>query len=121
VPESLALIEAAVSAAGYIFYGAASGKDCFDLVERVTPKLVLLDVEMPEMDGFEVCKRLRTDKRLTHVPILFLTAHKTVEAVRRGMAAGGNDFILKPFDIAKLQSRLHHWMAQRVGLVRYRL
>jgi len=55
------------------------------------------------------------------VPILFLTAHKTVDAVRHGMAAGGNDFILKPFDVGKLQARLHHWIAQRVGLVRYRL
>jgi DNA-binding response OmpR family regulator len=120
-PESLSLIEVAVTDGGYVFYGAASGRDCFDLIDRVTPKVILLDVEMPEMDGFEVCKRLRIDKRLTHVPILFLTAHKTVEAVRKGLAVGGNDFILKPFDIAKLQARLRHWMAQRVGLVRYRI
>ena len=115
VPESLALVDHIVSDAGYTFMGAGGGAECLALVARIVPQLILLDVEMPKMDGFETCRLLRADGRLTHVPIAFLTARKSSEDVRKGMAAGGNDFVLKPFDRAKLIERLNYWTRHRVN------
>jgi CheY-like chemotaxis protein len=115
MPESLGLIDHIISDAGYTFMGAVGGTECLALVARIVPQLILLDVEMPKMDGFETCRLLRADGRLTHVPIAFLTARKTSEDVRKGMAAGGNDFVLKPFDRAKLIERLNYWTRHRVN------
>jgi two-component system OmpR family response regulator len=113
--ESLTLLDRVVSSAGYTFLGVASGPECLALLARTMPRLILLDIQMPEMDGFETCRRLRADKGLLHVPIAFITSRKTTEDVRKGMAAGGNDFIVKPFEPAKLADRLHYWTRHQVN------
>jgi two-component system, OmpR family, response regulator len=113
--DNLALQSRVVSDAGYIFFGVASGQDCLTLLHRVRPRLVLLDIHMAEMDGFEVCRRMRADSGLKHVPVVFLTACKTTEDVRAGVAAGGNDFIVKPFSPEHLQNRIAHWVNHRVN------
>ncbi|HXP77843.1 MAG TPA: response regulator [Stellaceae bacterium] len=112
--DTLAMLAAVISAAGYTFMGAASGADCVRLAARCVPHLVLLDIQMPEMDGFATCRELRKRPELSAVPIAFLTPRKTAEDVRAGLAAGGNDFILKPFDIEHLRRRVRHWTAQRL-------
>ena len=114
-PENLFLLQAAVKAGGFTFMGAKSGMDCLNLVTRVMPRLILLDVEMPEMDGFETCRRLREYRELRHVPIAFLTARKSPEDVTRGLNVGGNDFIVKPFDPLKLIERVRHWTSRSVA------
>jgi DNA-binding response OmpR family regulator len=111
-PENLFLIQAAVKAGGFAFMGAKSGADCLNLVTRMVPRLILLDVEMPELDGFETCRRLREYRELRGVPIAFLTARKSPEDVTRGLHAGGNDFIVKPFDPLKLIERIRHWTSR---------
>jgi DNA-binding response OmpR family regulator len=113
--ESLSLIGHVVSEAGYTFMGAPGAAECLALVARIVPQLILLDIQMPGLDGFEICRRLRADRRLTHVPIAFLTACKSSTDVRSGLAAGGNDFILKPFDRAQLVERLNYWTRHRVN------
>jgi two-component system, OmpR family, response regulator len=113
--ESLTLLGHAVNDAGYTFVGAASGQEGLGLLARIEPRFILLDIQMPDMDGFETCRRIRADSRLTQVPVAFLTARKTTADVRAGMAAGGNDFIAKPFDPAKLCERIHYWVARRVN------
>jgi len=112
--ENLEVVKAVVTSAGYTFMGTRSGKECLALALRVTPRLILLDIQMPEMDGFETCRRLRAVGACRGVPIAFLTASKTAEDVRAGMEAGGNDFIIKPFDVAKLLARIEHWVSKRV-------
>jgi two-component system, OmpR family, response regulator len=112
--ENLLLIEGAISPDGYSFIGLGSGEDCVNMLSRVTPRLVLLDIEMPGMSGLDVCRRLRTYQHLHLVPIVFLTVRNQVDDVRTGMAAGGNDFIVKPFEPAKLQERVRYWLKQRV-------
>jgi CheY-like chemotaxis protein len=115
VPENLAILKAYVVGAGYTFVGAASGEECMALVSRIKPRLILLDIEMPNgIDGIETCRRLRRNLDLKRVPIAFLTAQKTAQAVMAGMAAGGNDFIAKPFQQDKLIERVHHWTSRRV-------
>jgi DNA-binding response OmpR family regulator len=113
-PDTLAMLAAVMSAAGYTFLGAATGGECVRLATRCAPRLVLLDIQMPAMDGFATCRELRKRPELSPVPVAFLTARKTAEDVRAGLAAGGNDFILKPFDIGHLRRRVRYWTAQRV-------
>jgi two-component system, sensor histidine kinase and response regulator len=113
--DSRKLLDRVVSDAGYTYLGVASGQECLTLLARTVPRLILLDIQMPDMDGFETCRRLRAYKHLIHVPIAFLTARKTTEDVRKGMAAGGNVFIVKPFDPAKLAERLHYWTRHQVN------
>jgi len=114
-PENLAILEGLIESRGYSFFGAASGAECISLALRVDPKLILLDVQMPLMDGYETCRRLRAMFLLKTVPVAFLTARNGPEDVREGLAAGGNDFIVKPFDPVRLLGRVDHWMTRRVG------
>ena len=113
-PESVTLLRQIVGKAGYTFFGTTSGPECLSLLSRIEPRLILLDVQMPDMDGFETCRHIRKDSRLARVPIAFLTALKRPADVRAGMAAGGNDFILKPFNPAILLGRVNHWTSQRL-------
>ncbi|MBV8537493.1 MAG: response regulator [Alphaproteobacteria bacterium] len=114
-PEDLALLNAIVMGAGYTFVGAASGEDALSLVHRCTPRLILLDIQMPGLDGIETCRRLRENSQLKTVPIAFLTARKTRGDVKEGLAAGGNDFIAKPIHRDTLLQRVQHWTNHRVA------
>ncbi len=114
VPENLFLLQAIVKSGGYTFLGAKSGLECLSLVMRVTPRLILLDIEMPQIDGFETCRRLRANDQVKRVPVAFLTARKSPEDVRLGLDVGGNDFILKPVDPVKLLERVRHWTSRHL-------
>jgi CheY-like chemotaxis protein len=114
-PENLFLLQAVVKSGGYAFVSAKNGTECLTLIHRLIPRLILLDIQMPDMDGFETCRRLRSNPALRHIPIAFLTALKSTADVTAGLAAGGNDFIVKPFDPAKLLARVRHWTGRSVG------
>jgi DNA-binding response OmpR family regulator len=105
-PDTLDLIESIGRKAGYRVFAAASGKECLSLFPRLKPHLIMLDVNMAELDGFETCCRVRSDPHGAHVPIAFLTARKTVSDVKRGVAAGADDFVVKPFDASQLIERI---------------
>ena len=111
-PDILFLVHKLAERAGYAFVGAGSGAECLTLAERRVPSFILLDVQMPEMTGYETARRLRQNPSLAQVPIGFLTARKTVEDVVEGINAGGNDFIIKPFDGDRLIERIRHWIAR---------
>ncbi len=86
---------------------AINGKDALETAWEVcTPDLILLDIMMPEMDGYEVCKRLRADKRTEKVPVIFLTAKGTKDDIVQGFEVGGQDYITKPFDARELMERV---------------
>ncbi|HEY2658916.1 MAG TPA: response regulator [Caulobacteraceae bacterium] len=114
-PENIMMLESILESQGFTFFGASSGMECLSLVQRVNPRLILLDVQMPEMDGYETCRRLRRMTQFHAMPIAFLTARKEVEDVKTGIAVGGNDFIVKPFDPVKLVNRVVHWTSRRVN------
>ncbi len=112
--DALDIVNVAVKALGYVFFGTATGEECASLATRIHPNVVLLDVNMPGIDGYEVCRRLRGMPHLQRVPIAFITANRTTADLMRAKEVGGNDFILKPFEIARLQERVRHWAARRV-------
>lgn len=113
--ETLLLIQGFVESAGFGFVGARRGREAVTLTSRMVPRLILLDIQMPNIDGFQTCRLLRANPELRTVPIAFLTARKTAEDVTAGLAAGGNDFIVKPFDPDKLIERVEYWASRRVG------
>jgi CheY-like chemotaxis protein len=115
IATNLALIAPVVIDAGYVFRGASSGEECVALLGEIEPRFIMLDIEMPGMDGFETCRSIRANPRFRHVPIAFLSARKTTRDIRAAMAAGGNDFITLPFDPAKLRERVRFWAAHRDG------
>jgi CheY-like chemotaxis protein len=112
-PENLQMLEGLIEAQGFTFFGVPSGPEALSLAQRISPRLILLDVQMPGMDGFETCRRLRAIFSLKQVPVAFLTARKAAADVQAGIAAGGNDFIVKPFDPEKLIGRVLHWTGRR--------
>ncbi len=112
-PEDLAFLNITLSSAGYTFMSAANGVECLSLVLRVMPRLILLDVQMPNFDGYEVCRRLRKMRQVREIPVAFLTARKTGPDVKEGRAAGGNDFIIKPIERGPLLERVQYWMSRR--------
>jgi len=90
----------------YEFSFATSGEEALELVEEDTFDLILLDIMMPGMDGFEVCKRLKADVESKHIPIIFLTAKVDTESIAEGFGLGAVDFITKPFHSTELLSRV---------------
>jgi two-component system response regulator MprA len=90
--------------AGYDVTTAADGQECIDQIERAHPDAVVLDVGMPELDGLEVCRRLRAAGDRT--PILILTARDSVDDRIEGLDAGADDYLVKPFDVGELKARV---------------
>jgi DNA-binding response OmpR family regulator len=91
---------------GYEVATALDGAEALVLARRRRPDLVILDVIMPRLDGFQVCQELRSDPYLAAVPILFLTAKDAVEDRLQGLDSGGDDYLPKPFDVRELKSRV---------------
>jgi putative two-component system response regulator len=83
-----------------------SGEKLFAVLETVQPDLILLDIDMPVMNGFEVIKRLKADPRKTRIPVIFLSSNDTMEDVTQGYSLGAVDFILKPYYPVTLRKRL---------------
>jgi CheY-like chemotaxis protein len=112
---NLSYLRETLASAGYVFAGFSTGPDCLSALLLAVPKLILLDVQMPGMDGFETCRRLRALPETRTVPVAFLTAMKTREHVRAGLLAGGNDFFVKPFEREKLLERVQMWTTRQPG------
>ena len=101
-------LEGMLSNQGYELAFATSGQEALDQVAQLLPDIVLLDVMMPEMDGFEVCQRLRADPVLAKVPIILVTALNDQDSRLRGIEAGADDFVSKPYNIIELRARVRN-------------
>jgi DNA-binding response OmpR family regulator len=111
--EMLDILKNLVAGAGYRFYGASNANQCMRLVRDIQPDLVLLDIQMPEIDGFELCRQIRALRACQRTPIAFVTARRTAHDVKAGIAAGGTYFITKPFDPQNLLARIERWVKQK--------
>src|SRR6476659_6017512 len=99
-------LQSALKVGGYEADGVETGAAALDVCARACPDLVLLDLMLPDLDGLEVCRRLRASPATARVPIVFLTA-RTDEATRvRGLALGADDYVVKPFSIQELLLRI---------------
>ncbi|MDY7040972.1 MAG: response regulator [Chloroflexota bacterium] len=99
---------------GYDVQHAASGQDGLDIVRRKRPDLLLLDVSLPDIDGFEVCRRLRSDPRTEQLNILMLTGRGSVDARVTGLESGADDYLTKPFDPEELLARIQAQLRLKV-------
>lgn len=106
-PQSLHLLSYTLSQYDYEVAVAKGGSSCFKLLEKRTPTLILCDVIMPEMDGYEVCRRLKASEKWRDIPLIFLTARTETEDLLKGFEAGAVDYITKPFNEAELLARVH--------------
>jgi two-component system OmpR family response regulator len=98
------LLHDALRFAGYEVAMARTGREALEAVRETAPDLVVLDVMLPDLDGFEVCRRLRRDGN--DVPVVFLTARDDPEGLRTGYTGGGDDYLTKPFSLEELRFRI---------------
>ena len=85
---------------------ATRPRDGLDMVEQEKPDVVILDLAMPHMNGFQVCKQLKADEKTKHIPVLFLTADETPFRAARALESGATDYIVKPVTEVELQARV---------------
>src|SRR6201984_3814917 len=102
-PNIRELVEVALKFHGCAVAVSASGKDALHQVGAYDPDLMILDVMLPDMDGFEVCRTLRSEGN--EVPVIFLTARDTTSDTIRGLTLGGDDYVTKPFSVEALAAR----------------
>jgi diguanylate cyclase (GGDEF)-like protein len=105
-PDILRFVELNLRLEGYEVYTAADGEEALEVAKERSPELVILDVMMPRMDGYEVCQRLRQDSRTSHMCIIMLTAKSMSADKVLGLTSGADDYISKPFDPMELVARV---------------
>lgn len=107
-PENLRLLGSVLKEAGYLITMAKSGIQGLQAARKHQPDLILLDIRMPEMDGFEVLTRLCEEENLREIPVVFLTAHSDEESILRGLSLGAVDYVKKPFSPSELLLRVRN-------------
>ncbi|MGF3023737.1 response regulator [Methylobacterium aquaticum] len=110
-PETLSFLTAAIEATGATVLVAVSGAAALAVVQEITPDVILLDAMMPGLDGFETCRRLKTDAALAHVPVIFMTGLSETEHIVRGLEAGGVDYVTKPISPGEILARIRVHLA----------
>src|SRR3984893_13736044 len=113
-PENLKLLEDMLGQRGYLVRSFPRGRLALAAASQNPPDLIRLDINMPEMNGYEVCERLKGDEKLAGIPVIFLSALNEIEDKVRAFRSGGVDYISKPFQVDEVQARvetqvrLHH-------------
>jgi CheY-like chemotaxis protein len=105
-PKSLRVMEVSLKKAGFSVTTAVNGRDALDKCQISPPDLILSDTKMPEMDGFELCRRLKEDERFRGTPFIFLTGQKSVEYKVKGLELGVEDYLTKPIYIKEIVTRV---------------
>jgi DNA-binding response OmpR family regulator len=110
-PETLGFLTDTLDQAGYTVLIATDGTSALELVDQITPDLVLMDALMPGLNGFETCRRLKREKLLANLPVIFMTGLSETEHVVQGLSAGGVDYVTKPIVIDELLARIRVHLA----------
>ena len=106
-PRNVKILQIQLNARGYTVYTAADGLEALDIVDKEMPDLILLDINMPKIDGFEVVKRIRKNKTTEFIPIVMITALRDTRENRiKSIESGADDFIEKPFDSLEVLARV---------------
>lgn len=107
-PHNIRLLGTILQQEGYKISGAQNGLKALKIASKTSPDLILLDIMMPRMDGFETCRRLKSDPSTQGIPIIFLTARDHVQDMVKGFQLGAADYITKPFNTLELVARIRN-------------
>ncbi|MEG4271740.1 MULTISPECIES: response regulator [unclassified Microcoleus] len=107
-PENLQVLSATLSDRGYKVRGVINGKMAIRAARSGSPDLILLDIKMPEMDGYEVCTQLKEDPKTSEIPVIFISALDEVLDKLTAFQVGGVDYVTKPFHVAEVLARIEH-------------
>lgn len=111
--ESLLKLESILlTSKGYQVQGVTNGQAALEAIEADPPDLVLLDIMLPEIDGFEVCQRIKQNEATKHIPVIMLTAKKSREDMSRGEKVGADWYITKPFKSAMVIETIQRFLAR---------
>lgn len=105
----------------YTVLTACNGREGVELAQKHTPNIIVSDVMMPEMDGIELCRRVKEDIRTSHIPVILLTAKDTLQDKEEGYESGADSYLTKPFSAKLLRSRIHNLLETRRKLARQRM
>ena len=104
--NNLKVVAGVLKGEGYQFRMAKSGAQALSVLDKTKPDLILLDIQMPEMDGFETCLKIKENKELVGIPVIFLTANTDADSISEAFKVGGVDFVTKPFNSDELLARI---------------
>ncbi|MBN1594434.1 response regulator [candidate division FCPU426 bacterium] len=105
-PEIMELIELTLASDEYELLQAIDGEQGLTLGTTTNPDLILLDIMLPKIDGYEICRRLKGDKKTSGIPVVMLTAFGQKREIEEGFKVKADDYIVKPFEPAKLRQRI---------------
>ena len=114
-PVNLQLLGGVLQKKNYRLVFATNGEAALNALQKVNPDLILLDVMMPEMDGYEVCQKIKQDTRTQNIPIIFLTAKIGEEDIVKGFELGAFDYVTKPFNVKELTTRVETQIKLKVA------
>jgi two-component system alkaline phosphatase synthesis response regulator PhoP len=103
-------ISFSLTAEGYTVLVSYNGEDALNQARKENPDLILLDIMLPKLDGYKVCRLLKFDERYKHIPILMLTAKTQEKDKIVGMETGANEYITKPFDVDELTEKIKAYL-----------
>ena len=112
-PANLEVISDVLSPAGYRVSIATNGERALKQLQSQRPNLILLDIQMPGMSGFQTCERIKLEPQLSAIPIIFLTALSDTESIVKGFSLGAVDYVMKPFREAELLARVQTHLSLR--------
>jgi DNA-binding response OmpR family regulator len=108
------LITFTLGFAGYDVIAATNGEEAFQKALEVMPDLILMDVRMPRMTGYEACKRIKAEEKIKHIPVVFLSAKGQESEVQTGLEVGAIEYILKPFSPDQLTDRVRAILGKNI-------
>ena len=111
-PDIRDLVAFTLRFAGYEVVTGTNGEEAVQIAQKESPDLILLDVRMPRMTGYEACKQIKADPQLKDVPVVFLSAKGQEAEIRDGMDAGAEEYLLKPFAPDQLTERVRSILAK---------
>ncbi|MBI3804762.1 MAG: response regulator [Nitrospirae bacterium] len=109
--DTVRIIRDALEGAGFNVVSAYDGREALDLVQREAPDLMILDLMMPKMSGYEVCNEIRKDPKTKELIVLMLTARSDIDAKIQGIEGGANDYLVKPVEPREVVSRVRRFLA----------
>lgn len=113
IPENLQLLVEVLTNQGYRTRAALNGEQALASIQKEAPDLILLDILMPDMDGFEVCRRLKSNEELRDIPVIFISALDEIFDKVAAFNVGGVDYITKPFQVEEVLARVHTHLSLR--------